>query len=54
MKRFFDYYGWVKYITPSEYYAGDYSYVETFFDVKAENYDIVYSNDTMEYFYTQI
>lgn len=54
MKLWFLGYGELEWIEATEYYAGDYRYVESSFcDEDGESYDIVYSEERMGYYCTR-
>lgn len=54
MRKYFYGYGMLDWIEPTEYYAGNWSYYETYADSTGEVYDIVVNNVTQKICYTTV
>lgn len=53
-KKWFEYYGFVEWLKPEDYYAGPWTYVCSEDDDCEETFDIVRNTKTMEMRYTTI
>lgn len=53
-KRYFEEYGFLSWIEPTQYYAEPWSYVGFAYDENGEEWDLVRNGKTNEYAYTTV
>ena len=54
MKKYFFDYGYIEWLEPEEYYAGNWKYMRTKMDADDEEYDLVINPETDEWRCTHV